>query len=91
MFNLEKENNNISQLCDYIDRMNALNPENPGGISDLAYHTVMTSLHENEAYEFLHNCDIWVRNSYNEGDDYPEKHQYDLWDHQDCAERLGMM
>jgi hypothetical protein len=45
MFDLEKENKNISNLCDYIDRMNALNPLNPGGISDMAYHNVMTNLH----------------------------------------------
>jgi hypothetical protein len=48
MFDLEKENTNITNLCDYIDRMNALNPENPGGISDMAYHNVMTNLHNFE-------------------------------------------
>ena len=46
---------------------------------------------EKEAYEFLHNCDMWIKDPYNEGHDYPEKHQYDLWDHQDCAERLGLV
>jgi hypothetical protein len=45
MFDLEKENNNITNLCDYIDRMNALNPLNPGGISDHTYDLVMYNLH----------------------------------------------
>jgi len=46
MIDLEKENNNITNLCDYIERMNTLNPDNPGGISDLVYHNVMTNLHD---------------------------------------------
>jgi hypothetical protein len=46
MFDLEKADKNISNLCKYIEQINAPNPENPGGISDLDYHTVMTNLHD---------------------------------------------
>ena len=46
MFNLEKENQKISDLCDWIEDMNRPNLENPGGISELAYHTVMTNVHD---------------------------------------------
>ena len=44
-------NEYITALCDLVERMNAPNPENPGGLSDLAYSRVMTGLHD----------DTWVR------------------------------
>ena len=44
-------NEYITALCDLVERMNAPNPENPAGLSDLAYSRVMTGLHD----------DTWVR------------------------------
>ena len=44
-------NDYITALCDLVERMNAPNPENPAGLSDLAYSRVMTGLHD----------DTWVR------------------------------
>ena len=44
-------NEYITALCDLVERMNAPNPENPSGLSDLAYSRVMTGLHD----------DTWVR------------------------------
>ena len=36
----------ISDLCDALDRLNAPNPLNPAGISDLVYSRIMTGLHD---------------------------------------------
>lgn len=44
-------NDNITALCDALDRINRSNPMNPAGLSDLAYPRVMTGLHD----------DTWVR------------------------------
>lgn len=45
-FNLNEANENVGSICDLIEQMNAPNPLNPAGISDLAYHGVMTGLHD---------------------------------------------
>lgn len=46
-FDLTRANENISALCDYIEQVNKPNPLNPVGLSDMAYHNIMTGLHEN--------------------------------------------
>jgi hypothetical protein len=51
MFDLEKAERNMSAACDLVERMDAPNPMNPAGLSDLAYSRVMTGLHD----------DTWVR------------------------------
>ena len=51
MFDLEKAERNMIAACDLVERMNAPNPLNPAGLSDLAYSRVMTGLHD----------DTWVR------------------------------
>jgi hypothetical protein len=51
MFDLEKAEQNMIAACDLVERMNAPNPMNPAGLSDLAYSRVMTGLHD----------DTWVR------------------------------
>ena len=47
----ERYNQNWDRLMSAIEAMNAPNPENPAGLSDLAYSRVMTGLHD----------DTWVR------------------------------
>ena len=48
---LERYNQNWGRLMSAIEAMNAPNPENPAGLSDLAYSRVMTGLHD----------DTWIR------------------------------
>ena len=48
---LERYNQNWDRLMSAIEAMNAPNPENPAGLSDLAYSRVMTGLHD----------DTWIR------------------------------
>ena len=47
----ERDNQNWDRLMSPIEAMNAPNPENPAGLSDLAYSRVMTGLHD----------DTWIR------------------------------
>ncbi len=47
----DRYNQNWDRLMSAIEAMNAPNPENPAGLSDLAYFWVMTGLHD----------DTWVR------------------------------
>ena len=44
--NLKEANENIDRICDMVERINAPNPLNPCGISDLAYDLVMSGLHD---------------------------------------------
>jgi len=44
-------NENISELCAIIERLNTPNPANPAEISDASYGRVMAGLHD----------DTWVR------------------------------
>lgn len=44
-------NEDITALCDLVERMNAPNPLNPACLSDLAYSRVMAGIHD----------DTWVR------------------------------
>ena len=47
----ERYNQNWDRLMSAIEAMEAPNPENPAGLSDLAYSQVMTGLYD----------DTWVR------------------------------
>jgi hypothetical protein len=49
--NLKQADEYIAALCDLIEALNAPNPANPGGISDLAFHRVQDGLHD----------ETWVR------------------------------
>jgi hypothetical protein len=51
MFDLEKAEQDMIAACDLVERMDAPNPMNPCGLSDLVYSQVMTGLHD----------DTWVR------------------------------
>ena len=53
-FNLKEANESIDNICDWIERINAPNPRNPAGLSDLAYDLVMTGLHD----------DSWLKESF---------------------------
>ena len=48
---LERSNRTWDRLMSAIEAMEAPNPENPAGLSDLAYSRVMTGLHD----------DTWIR------------------------------
>ncbi len=45
-FNLKEAQENIDRICDWIERVNAPNPLNPVGMSDLSYYRAMDGLHD---------------------------------------------